>query len=113
MKFRVSLVIVTLLAAGSAIAQKTYRPEELQGMIRNGNYPNQGPVSTQSQPIGFTLCKQKIASVINSIGPKYPSKIVVDSSLMYMHKLWTNDAAMAMTCSNLDNKLVITTAPYL
>ena len=112
MKLKIPLLIITALVTGNAFAQKTYRPEELQGMVRNGNYPNQGAVVTQSQVMDFALCKQKIGVVIDAVGTRYPNRIIVDTAIVFTQKLWTNDAAMTMTCSLLDKKMVITTAPY-
>lgn len=112
MKPRIPLLIITAFVAGNAFAQKTYHPEELQGMVRNGNYPNQGAVGTQSLVMDFTQCKLKIAAVTDAVGPRYPNRIVVDTAIVFTQKLWANDAAMTMTCSQLDKKMVITTAPY-
>ena len=94
-------------------AVKTYTPSELQGMINGGNLPAQGTPSTQSKTIDYISCVLSVEAVIASIKPDYPSQTIVSTNVMRVEKIWTNDSAMTLTCSAADQKLVITSAPYL
>jgi len=82
-------------------------------MIQSGNYPKQGSPSTQSQSADYVACIATVESMIASIKPNYPAKTVVSTNIVRIDKVWTNDAAMTLTCSAADKKLVITSAPYL
>jgi len=108
----VFVLFLTVGISGSAAAQKTYTPAQLRSMVQSGNYPAQGNPSTKSESIAYAKCIAKVESVVSSIRPNYPTQTVVSTNLMRMEKLWTNDAAMTLTCSAADNKFVITSAPY-
>lgn len=108
-----TLSVIALALSATANAQKTYTPAQLQNMVQGGNYPKQGTPSTQTQSIDYVACIAKVESVVVSVQPNYPAQTVVNTNLMRMVKLWTNDAAMTLTCSAPDKKLVITSAPYL
>ncbi|MBT9137223.1 MAG: hypothetical protein DDT34_02311 [Firmicutes bacterium] len=104
---------MALALSAPANAQKTYTPAQLQSMVQSGKYPKQGAPSTQTQSIDYVACIAKVESVVASVRPNYPAQTVVSTNLMRMEKVWTNDAAMTLTCSAPDGKLVITSAPYL
>jgi len=104
---------MALALSAPASAQKTYTPAQLQSMVQSGNYPKQGALSTQTQHIDYVACIAKVEWVVASIGPYYPAKTVVSTNIMRMDKVWTNDAAVTLTCSAPDKKLIITFAPYL
>ena len=107
-----SIAVLTLPSCASIQGGATYTPAQLRSMVQNGNYPKQGSPSTKSERIGYSACVEKIESVVASVSTNYPSRTIVNTKIMRMEKLWTNDAAMTFTCSAADNKLVITSAQY-
>ena len=112
---------IVLLAAMSlsvgvvspAFAGKTYTPTQLRRMVQSGNYPKQGSPSTQSQHMDYSACIAKVTAVVSSVQPAYPTSTILSTNIARIEKVWTNDAAMTLSCSAPDGKLVITTAPYL
>lgn len=117
MKNKTTLIFNIFIGAltFSAFASEsiTYTPTQLQEMVSNNNYPQQGAVSTKSLDVDFTTCIAKIDSIIESVSSNYPTKTIVATNAMRIEKIWTNDSAMVLTCSSADQKLIITTAPYL
>ncbi|MDA3933824.1 MAG: hypothetical protein PF630_05790 [Gammaproteobacteria bacterium] len=109
----IAVIVMALIHAAPASAQKTYTPAQLRSMVQSGNYPEQGSPSTQTKSTDYASCIAQVESVVASVRPNYPSQTVVSTNLMRMEKIWTNDAAMTLTCSAADKKLVITSAPYL
>lgn len=107
------LSITALILSTSASAQKTYTPAQLQRMVQSGSYPKQGAPSTQTLSIDYVSCIAKVESIVASVRPNYPAQTVASTNLMRIEKVWTNDAAMTLSCSASDRKLVITSAPYL
>lgn len=107
------LFVSALTLSATASAQKTYTPVLLRSMVQSGNYPKQSTSTTQTQSIDYVACIAKLESVVASVRPNYPAQTVVSTNIMQMEKVWTNDSAMTFTCSAPDNKLVITSAPYL
>ena len=108
-----TMIITLLLGSGSVFAQKTYTPAQLNKMVDSGSFPKQGPVKTQSQSMAFSACIAKVEAVIGSDDSNYPAKTIASSDVVRMVKLWTNDAAMTLTCSAADSKITITKAPYI
>jgi hypothetical protein len=108
-----TISVTALALSAPASAQKTYTPAQLRSMVQSGNYPKQDAPSTQTQSIDYVACIAKVESVVASVISNYPAQTVVSTNIMRMEKVWTNDAAMTFTCSAPDNKLVITSAPYL
>ncbi len=80
-------------------------------MVQSGNYPKQGAPRTETQAVNFLSCIARVERILGAIKPNYPTAVIVNTRVMYMEKAWANDGAMTFTCA--DNKLVITTAPYL
>lgn len=93
-------------------SEKIYTPAQLRGMIEQGAFPSQGAVSTERVATSFSSCVARVNDVLDSATNQYPRKISVDTSVMYIAKLWTNDSALTFTCSAPDELLVITTAKY-
>lgn len=115
MRSAVAGILVVALAAGwvgLAEAGKTYTPAQLRKMVAAGKFPDQGPVETKVQRMDYTTCIASMASVVESVQPDYPTKTIMSSNIGRIEKVWTNDAAMTLTCSAPDGKLVITTAKY-
>lgn len=117
MKQRIIVLLAAMAlnlgVASPAIAGKTYTPAQLRSMVQSGNYPKQGSASTQSQRMDYSACIAKVAAVVSSVQPEYPTSTVLSTNIARIEKVWTNDAAMTLSCSAPDGKLVITTAPYL
>ena len=91
----------------------TYTPEQLNRMISNGQFPEQGEVEkTQTQEASFAECKVVVESVMSEIRGSYPVRTIVDTKMMYMVKAWTNTGVVIATCSQPDRKMVLTTSSY-
>ncbi len=112
MKIKITITLIALLFSLSVLSAQTYMPSELRQMVSSDNYPEQGSVSTKTQAISFTACVSKVKGVVSSVSGQYPTKIIVNTGIMYMAKVWTNDAALTLSCSDPDRKLIITTAKY-
>jgi hypothetical protein len=94
-------------------AKKTYTPAQLRTWMAEGHLPPQGWPATRTEHLDMRSCLARIEAVVSSIGPHYPVQTLVNTPLLRTEKVWTNDAAMTLSCSGLDQKLIITTAPYL
>ena len=108
------LAAVSLLLSSSipALAQKTYTPAQLRAMVNSGRYPDQGAASTQTKTMDYSQCIATLESVVGAVRPNYPAQTIVSTNLMRVEKVWTNDAAVTVSCSAPDRKLVMTSAPY-
>lgn len=105
--------IILFMVCISAFAGKTYTPSELNRMVDNGQYPEQGPVSTtETKSILFSDCILAVEDIMSQIRDFYPVETIVNTGLIYMVKAWTNDGAITATCSKSDKKMVLTVAPY-
>lgn len=112
MKQRYLLLVLSFVSAASQ-ADTTYTPQQLRSMISSGSYPEQGPVTdTKTKPSTFDACKVSIEAITSQFRDSYPVRTIVDTSLLYTVKIWVNDAAMTVSCSSPDEKMVITQAPY-
>jgi hypothetical protein len=105
-----ALVLVGLPAV--SLAQKTYTPAQLRAMVNSGKYPSQGPARSTSQAMDYSECILKPESVVGAVKPNYPARTIVSTNLMRVEKVWTNDAAVTVSCSAPDHKMVMTSAPY-
>ena len=108
------LIITALLTAiaTTAYAQKTYTPSQLNRMVNGGQYPDQGPVSTQTKAMSFSACKLTAESIMSQIRGSYPVRTIVDTGILYTVKAWANDGAITVSCSEPDRKMVLTQASY-
>ena len=93
-------------------AQKTYTPAQLRAMVNGGRYPDQGAASTQTKTMDYAQCIATLESVVGAVQPNYPARTIVSTNVMRVEKVWTNDAAVTVSCSAPDRKLVMTSAPY-
>lgn len=108
-----SLLIVSLLLSFGVAASTTYTKEQLNSMAASGSYPEQeSPVTKSSELVSFDKCRQDTRSVYSQLSGNYPAKEVVNTGVLYMVKLWTNDGAITVTCSEPDGKKVVTQADY-
>jgi len=106
------ILLVTLLAFG-ADAATTYTKEQLNDMDQSGQYPEQeSPVTKGIESVDFDKCKSDTGSIYNQVLGNYPAKEVVDSDVLYVVKIWTNDGAILVSCSEPDRKKVITQSSY-
>ena len=111
MKILATIILVLMCAA--AYGKKTYTPSELNRMVENGQYPEQGPVSsTETKAISFDNCILTVKGIMAQIRDFYPVETIVNTDLVYMVKAWTNDGVLVATRSIADKKLVMTVAPY-
>lgn len=108
------MLVGFLLAAtiSTANAGKTYTPAQLRQMVQSQNFPDQGDVQTTVAKRSYAACVIALEGIISAIQPNYPTATIVNTSLIRTEKAWTNDAAVTVTCSAPDEKLIITTAPY-
>lgn len=106
-------MIVTLLISFGSMASTSYTKEQLNSMAASGSYPEQeSPVTKSSEFVSFEQCKQDTYSVYSQFSGNYPAKEVVNTGVLYMVKLWTNDGAITVTCSEPDGKKIVTQAAY-
>lgn len=101
-----------LLLLSPAFAEKTYTPAQLRSMFQSGKLPKQGSPTTQTKAMDFESCVVQVKSIVQSVQPNYPTSTILSTNSALMEKVWTNDAAMTMSCSAPDGKLVITSSPY-
>ena len=102
-----------MLLSSPAIAEKTYTPAQLRQMVGSGNPPKQGKPNTQKESMSFSSCVSKVNAIVASVRDNYPAEVVVRTNLVHLAKIWTNDAAMTLTCSAPDKLLIITASKYL
>ncbi|MHB4675714.1 hypothetical protein ACYB5H_03340 [Klebsiella pneumoniae] len=108
-----SLILASLLMAFSASAATTYTKEQLNSMDASGQYPDQEPPVTKSvEAVDFDRCKQDAYSIYSQISGSYPAKEIVNTGVLYVVKLWTNDGAIMVSCSEPDGKKVVTQSSY-
>lgn len=105
-------MLISFLLISLNLNAKTYTPLELNSMIRAGNYPVQGKAQSTSKVMSFETCKIAAEQVIDDIKNYYPTDVIVNTGIVYMVKAWTNDAAVTITCSKVDNNMVMTQAYY-
>lgn len=82
-------------------------------MIGSGRFPLQGKPKVEEKEMDFSVCVSAIEAIAASIGPYYPTEIIVDLPTAQVRKFWTNDGSVMIACSEPDGKYVITTAPYV
>ncbi|MDY3694714.1 MAG: hypothetical protein SO066_08610 [Proteus mirabilis] len=91
----------------------TYTKEQLNSMVKAGNYPEQGETRVvDAKLMAFDDCKNVASSMFSAISDHYPVRTVVDSSLLYIGKAWTNDGVVMVTCSEPDKKMIVSQSPY-
>lgn len=109
---KLALALLTVVSFG-VTASSTYTKEQLNSMAASGSYPEQeSPITKSSESVPFDKCKQDTYSVYNQISGNYPAQEVVNSGVLYIVKLWTNDGAIMVSCSEPDGKKVVTQSSY-
>lgn len=109
---KTALLVASLVAADAVGAATSYTPAQLRALIAAGTPPAQSSPTSQSQVMSFSACVSKVKDIVDAVGSNYPTDTVVDTVILHITKVWTNDAAMVLTCSKPDGKLVITTSKY-
>lgn len=112
MKTKILCLLFLMSISGIATA-KDYTPAQLRKMISSGQYPKQGNPENKTQSMSFSACVSTITNMTDQVKDNYPVQTIVDSNIMKVIKIWTNDAAMVLSCSASDQKLIITTSKYL
>lgn len=113
-----AVALVSSIATMCSRAKKTssglsYTPVQLKEMIGSGRFPLQGKPKVEEKEMDFSVCVSAIEAMAASIGPYYPTEIIVDLPTAQVRKFWTNDGSVMIACSEPDGKYVITTAPYV
>ncbi|EPN8563104.1 hypothetical protein ACT35X_000863 [Enterobacter hormaechei] len=107
------LVLLFAAIAFNVGAATTYTKEELNNMDAAGQYPAQeSPVTKSVENVSFDECKSSARDIMNQIAGNYPAKEVVDTGVLYIVKIWTNDGVIMVSCSGPDNKKVVTQSDY-
>lgn len=107
------LVLFFMVMAFNVGAATTYTKEQLNNMDATGQYPEQeSPVTKSVENVSFDECKGSARNIMNQIAGNYPAKEVVDTGVLYIVKIWTNDGVIMVSCSGPDNKKVITQSGY-
>lgn len=97
----------------SVFAATTYTKEQLNSMVTAGSYPDQLPTVTRSaESMAFGQCKNDAFTMYSQIVGDYPAQVIIDTNILYMVKLWTNDGAITISCSEPDVKRIVTQAAY-
>ena len=107
-----ALLLFALVAFGAS-ASTTYTKEQLNDMARKGQYPEQeSPVTKGVESVDFAKCKNDAGDIYSQVSGNYPAKELVNSGILYVVKIWTNDGAIMISCSEPDGKKVITQSSY-
>ena len=109
---RVVMIVLAMCSSGVVNAAKTYTHAQLAQMIEAGRYPAQAAPTSKRSAADFAACKAKMEAVLDAVRGNYPVQDIANTSLVVTRKLWTNDAALTITCSGPDKAMIITTAPY-
>lgn len=106
------LALLTVVSFG-VVASNSYTKEQLNSMAASGSYPEQeSPITMSSESVPFERCKQDTYSVYSQISGNYPVQEVVNTGVLYMVKIWTNDGAIMVSCSEPDGKKFVTQSSY-
>ncbi len=97
-----------------ALGYETYTPSELKAMIARGEYPRQSSAGQKKSSVtmGFEKCKLSTDTVLNQLGGYYPKEVIISTSIIHTSKMWANDGTVSITCSKLDNKMIIVESKY-
>ena len=108
----IALTLALTATASTALAASEFSPSSLTYMVNSGTPPAQGSTRIiANESASLYACKSKANAVVSSMTPTYPYYVILDSSSMYSVKLWTNDAALVITCNGSTMK--INSATYL
>ena len=108
------LFCVSTVLYSQALGYETYTPSELKAMIARGEYPKQSSAGQKKSSVtmGFEKCKLSTDTVLNQLGGYYPKEVIISTSSIHTSKMWANDGTVSITCSKLDNKMIIVESKY-
>lgn len=69
-------------------------------------------MTTQRKSMPFSQCVDAVEQVLGAVEANYPRRTIVRTAATRVDKLWTNDAALTLTCNADDGVLIMTKAPY-
>ncbi|WP_017347152.1 hypothetical protein [Pantoea sp. A4] len=109
---KIIILLIALISFGAS-ASTTYTKEQLNDMDAADQLPEQEPPVTKGvEQVDFTTCKSDANNVLNKVADYYPAKEVVNTSALYVVKMWANDGVITVTCSEPDSKKIITQSSY-
>ena len=111
MKKLLSCGALLLTLTVPAWAEKEYTPEQLRQMVAAGRFPAQLAPAEEEKNVEFSQCKEVVRSLMSDVQPDYPVRTLRDVPALLQVKLWTNDAAVVMSCSR-DGRLVVQKSLY-
>lgn len=107
------LLATSIFLAFGAAASTSYTKEQLNAMDASGRYPEQeSPITKSVEVVDFERCKQGAYSIYSQVSGSYPAKEIVNTKVLYIVKLWTNDGAIMVSCSEPDGKKTVTQSSY-
>ena len=108
------LLFISTALYSHALGYETYTPSELKAMIARGEYPKQSSAGQKKSSVtmGFEKCKLSTDTVLNQLGRYYPKEVIISTSIIHTSKMWANDGTISITCSKLDNKMIIVESKY-
>ena len=109
---KLALALLAVVSLGAS-ASNTYTKEQLNSMAASGSYPGQeSPVTKSVESVSFERCKQDTYGVYNQVAGNYPAQEVVNTGILYIVKIWTNDGVIMVSCSGPDGKKLVTQSSY-
>ncbi len=107
------LTIVCSLFSIITNAGATYTAAKLTQIIEIGQYPIPGKTTdTQNTSVAFADCKALTDKTMSEFNQEYPTKTIVDTSLIYMAKAWNSDGIVVITCSAPENNMELIKSLY-
>ncbi len=107
------VILLSVLIAFSASASTTFTKQQLNEMDASGQYPEQEPPVTKSVDyVAFEQCKDNANNIYSQVVGSYPAKEIVNTSVLYVVKIWTNDGVIMVSCSEPDGKKLVTQSDY-
>ncbi|OSM95950.1 hypothetical protein AU509_12150 [Lonsdalea britannica] len=107
------LLVTAIFLSLNAAASTSYTKEQLNSMDASGQYPEQeSPVTKSVENVDFKSCRNSTYGVYSQILGNYPAKEIVDTGILYVVKLWTNDGVITVSCSEPDGKKIVTQSSY-
>lgn len=92
---------------------KTYVASELFRFYREKNFPAVGTAKTVNTPMIFSKCKTTVKSILTSFDGALPTEVIVQTKILYLAKVWTNDGEMLFSCSKPDKQMTVVSSNYI
>lgn len=107
------VILLSVLIAFGASASTTFTKQQLNEMDASGQYPELEPPVTKSVDyVAFEQCKDNANNIYSQVVGSYPAKEIVNTSVLYVVKIWTNDGVIMVSCSEPDGKKLVTQSDY-